>query len=178
MKGNIRSGAVTSERMWDDMQGSASALGAGSAQCGPLMLVEQENEIGGCGAEMTAALLQRLSAASVGKESEVPDLHETCRKHMEQEATHELGCLESHDAASVVVPGVPPAEADLAVVEAEKSSLGNGDTMGVAGQILQHMLGSTKGRLRVDDPLSTPQASKQRVEGARRRQCRQLASEA
>ena len=50
--------------------------------------------------------------------------------------------------------------------------------MGVAGQILQHMLGSTKGRLRVDDLLSAPQASKQRVKGARRRQCRQLASEA
>jgi hypothetical protein len=142
------------------------------------MLVEQENEIGGCGAEMTAALLQRLSAASVGKESEVPDLHETCRKHMEQEATHELGCLESHDAASVVVPGVPPAEADLAVVEAEKSSVGNGDTMGVAGQILQHMFWATERRLGVDHPICSPQFSEQRVESSRRRECSQLAGEA
>jgi hypothetical protein len=41
------------------------------------MFVEQENEIRGCGAEMTAALFQRLSAVSVGKQSEVPDLYET-----------------------------------------------------------------------------------------------------
>jgi hypothetical protein len=159
MKGNIRSGAVTSERMWDDMQGSASTLGAGSAQCGPLMFVEQENEIGGCRAEMTAAQFQRLSAASVGKHSEVPDLYETGRQHVEKEATNELSRIEPHDAASVVVPGVPPAEAYLTVLEAEKSPVGDGDAMGVAGQILQHMLGSTKGRLQVDDPLSTPQAS-------------------
>ena len=97
---------------------------------------------------------------------------------MEKEAANELSRIEPHDAASVVVPGVPPAEAYLTVLEAEKSSVRDGDAMGVAGQILQHMLGSTKGRLRVDDLLSAPQASKQRVKGARRRQCRQLASEA
>ena len=127
---------------------------------------------------MTAAQFQRLTAVSVGKQSEVPDLYETGRQHVEKEAANELRRIERHDTASVVVPGVLPAEAYLTVLEAEESSVGDGDAMGVAGQILQHMLGSTKGRLRVDDPLSTPEASKQRVKGARRIQCRQLASEA
>ena len=50
------------------------------------------------------------------------------------------------------MPGVSPAEAYLAVLEAEESSVGDGDTVGIAGQILQHMFGAAKGRLGVDHP--------------------------
>ena len=62
---------------------------------------------------------QRLTAIAVGKQSEVADLDEAGGQDMEQEAADELCRIEGHDAAAVVAPGVPPAEAYLAVIEAE-----------------------------------------------------------
>jgi hypothetical protein len=82
---------------------------------------------------------------------------------MEQETPDELDRVELHDAAAVVVPGVPPSEAHLAVIEAEESSVGDGNPMGVAGQVLQHMFGSSERRLGVDYPLSSAQTTEQRV---------------
>ena len=122
--------------------------------------------IGGGGVEMEPAQGQRLTAVAVGKQPEVANLYEAWRQHMEQEAADELGRIESHDAAAVVMPGVAPAEAHLAVFEAEKSSVGDGDPMRVAGQVLQHVFGSTEGRLGVDHPLSSAQGAKQRVKCA------------
>ena len=82
---------------------------------------------------------------------------------MEQEAVDELHRIELHDAAAVVVPGVPPAEAHLSVIEAEEPSVGDGNPMRGAGQILQHMFGSSERRLGVDHPLFSAQVGKQRV---------------
>ena len=83
-----------------------------------------------------------------------------------------------HGAAAVVVPRVAPAKAHLSVLEADEPSVGDGDPMGVAGQILQNVLGSAERRLGVDHPLSSSEAPEQRVEGVRRRECSQLAGEA
>jgi hypothetical protein len=68
---------------------------------------------------MESTQSQRLPAVAVGKQSEVADLDEAGGQDMEQEAADELCRIEGHDAAAVVVPGVPPAEAYLAVIEAE-----------------------------------------------------------
>src|ERR1700741_3725972 len=111
---------------------------------------------------MSAAHFQRLSSVPVRKQSKVPDLYEARRQDVKQEAPDELGGVESHDAASVVVPGVTPTEAHLSVLKTEESSVGNGNAMGVAGQILQHMFRSTEGRLGVDHPLFSSQAGEQR----------------
>ena len=85
---------------------------------------------------------------------------------MKQEAADELDRIESHDAAAVVMSGVAPAEADLAVVEAEQPSVGDGDAVGVAGQVLQHMFGSAERRLGVDHPLLSAQRTEQGVKCA------------
>ena len=82
---------------------------------------------------------------------------------MKQEATDELGRIEPHDAGAVVVPGVAPAETNLAVFKAEKPSVGDGDPMRVAGQVLQHMFGSSERRLGVDHPLFSAHDTKQTV---------------
>ena len=108
---------------------------------------------------------QRLSSVAVGKQSEVADLDETGGQHMEQEAADELDRVELHDAAAVAMSGVSPSEANLAVIETEESSVGDGNPMRVAGQILQHMLWSAERRLGVDHPLSPAQGTKQRVKG-------------
>jgi hypothetical protein len=104
--------------MRDNSECSASALGAGSVQCRLLFFSQQRGEIGSCGVEKGAAQGQCLAAVAVGKQPKMPDLYETCRQHVEQETADELGRIESHDAASVVVPGIAPAEADLSVLKA------------------------------------------------------------
>ena len=109
---------------------------------------------------------QRLTAVAVGKQSEVADLDEAGRQDMEQETPDELDRIELHDAAAVVMPGVPPAEAHLSVVEAEQSSVGDSDPVCVAGQILQHMFGPSERRLGIDHPLSPTHVPKQRVKSA------------
>ena len=148
------------------MQGAAFALGTGSVECGLLRFGQQCADVGVSGVEMDPAQGESLAAVAVGKQSEVTDLDETGGQHMEQEAVDELDRVELHDAAAVVVSGVSPAEAHLSVVEAEESSVGDGNPMRVAGQVLQHMLGATKGRLGVDHPLTPAQGPKQRVKGA------------
>ena len=86
---------------------------------------------------------------------------------MEQEAADELDCIEAHDAAAVSMSGVSPAEAHLSVVEAEESSVGDGNPMRVAGQVLQHMFRSAEWGLGVDYPLFSAQGTQQRVECTR-----------
>jgi hypothetical protein len=107
-------------------------------------------EVGRRGAEMHPAQFQRLSAVPVSKKSKVPDLDEAGRQGMEQETADELSSLESHGAASVVVPRIAPAKANLSVLEAYEPSVGDGDAMGVAGRILQNMLGAAERSLGVD----------------------------
>ena len=115
---------------------------------------------------MKPAQVQRLSAIAAGKQSEVADLDEAGRQDMKQEAANELDRVEGHDAAAVAMTGVPPSEAHLSVVEAEQSSVGDGNSVCVAGQVLQHMLGSAERGLGIDHPLSPAQGSEQRVKCA------------
>jgi hypothetical protein len=50
--------------------------------------------------------------------------------------------------------------------------------MGVAGQVLEHVFRTAKGRLGVDHPLLVAQGREERVRGTRLRECSQLAREA
>ena len=104
---------------------------------------------------MNSAQGQRVASVPVGKQTKVPNLHETGREDMKKEAPDELNSLEPYGAAAVAVPRVAPAKAHLAVLDAYQPSVRDGDPMRVACQILQHMLGSTEGRLGVDHPLSS-----------------------
>ena len=103
---------------------------------------------------------------AVGHEAEVADAVETVGQRMKQEAANELDRIESYAAAAVAMTGVAPAKAHLSVVEAEESSVGDGNPMGVAGQILQHMFGSSERWLGVDHPLCSAQGAKQGVKCA------------
>src|ERR1700740_704174 len=111
---------------------------------------------------MSPAQCQCSLAISVGEQSKVSDLYEPCWQHMEHEASNELRDFKCHGAAAVVVPRVAAAKPHQAVFEADESAVCDGDAVGVAGQILQHMFWTTEGRLGVDYPLSPSQASDQR----------------
>jgi len=48
-----------------------------------------------------------------------------------------------------------PAERDLTVLEGEQAMVGDGDAMGVAGQVMQNLFGPAEGWLGVDNPVLT-----------------------
>lgn len=78
---------------------------------------------------------------TVGHEAEVPDTVEAGRQDVEQEAAHELAGVEGHDLVASLAAVVLPAEADLAVGHADEPAVGDGDAVGVAPEIRQHLLG-------------------------------------
>ncbi len=72
---------------------------------------------------------------------------------MQQEASQELISRQRHGALLISVCIVLPSESDLIVLKADQSMVGDRDAMGVAGQIVEHVMGSTKRWFGVNDPV-------------------------
>jgi len=103
---------------------------------------------------------------AVGEEAEVADADEAAWEQVQQEAAEELVGGQAHDAPPVAMSGVSPAEADLAVSEADQPAVGDADAMGIRAEIAQRVLGSAEGPLGVDDPVVTEQDSEPGGEAA------------
>lgn len=116
---------------------------------------------------------QLVAAAAIGQESELTEALEATWEHMQQEATDELSSRKSHGALLIFAGVVFPTKGKVAVLECEQAMVGDGHAVGVAAQISQDLLWSTKGRLGVDDPLFGSQRSQERIEVARVREVRQ-----
>jgi len=56
-----------------------------------------------------------------------------------------------------MVSRIPPAKSDLAIDEGDQAMIGDGYAMGVAAEILEHILRATEGWLRVDHPVLSEQ---------------------
>ena len=93
------------------------------------------------------------------------DADEAVGNDVEQEATEELVDGEVQDLDPIAVGVVAPAKADVSVGEVDQTVVGEGDAMGVATEIGEHMLGSGKRGLAVDDPRRLAQFGKPRSEG-------------
>ena len=50
----------------------------------------------------------------------------------------------------------PPVAADVAVVHIDQPLVGDGDAMGVAADVVEHLVRTRKGRFREDDPFGVP----------------------
>src|SRR5437016_1420210 len=53
----------------------------------------------------------------------------------------------------VMMRRITPAKSDLAVSEGDQAMVGDGHTVSVAAQIVQHIFGATKGTFQVDHPV-------------------------
>ena len=78
---------------------------------------------------------QQRGASPVGEEAEVADAHEAAWQQVEQEAAQELVEGQSQEPLLVGVGGVSPTEGDVALLEGDESTVGDGDAMGVAAEI-------------------------------------------
>ena len=94
---------------------------------------------------------------AVGKEANMSNAMKSAGHGVLQEATDELVGGECHHLGFAVLTIVLPGEADLAIVEPNKTTVGDGDTMGVAPKITEYLLGSGERRLGEDDPVDLGQ---------------------
>src|ERR1700751_772157 len=107
---------------------------------------------------------QRLAAA-VGEEAEEADTHKARWKHVEEKAAQKLLGRYGHQLLLAALGVILPAESHLTVSEVYDPVIGDGDAMGVAGQVVKDVLRATKRRFSVNDPDLPEERSKKRAEG-------------
>ena len=117
-------------------------------------------------AEQRAAAFERSTSSAVGEEPEVANAHQSVRQNMKQETAQELMSGNSHDLLLTAVSIVSPAERDSLVLEGHEAMVGDGHAMGIAGQVVEHMVGAAKGWLGVDHPVLTEQLPEEVGEAA------------
>lgn len=115
--------------------------------------------------QQPVAQVELGGAITVGEETVVADAMETVGQRVQEKATDELVRVERHDLRLAAVAVVPPAERDPIVGRSDQSGIGDGDAMGVAAEIGQHLLRPAEGRLGVDDPLIATNLGEQADEG-------------
>ena len=148
-------------------------------QCLPLLLGEHLSGrvVGNGRPQVLTAERQGSRAVTVSKETEVTDLNEAWRQDVEKKAADEFHCLQGHNLQTFAIFRVSPVKADAVVRQAQQPAIGDGDAMGIARQILEHVLGTAKGRLGIDDPIFLAELVQPSVKTSRVSERRQLSAE-
>src|SRR6266699_3254539 len=123
--------------------------------------------VGRSHAQKLAAMLQLLFAVSIAQEPVITNAVESTGENVEEESPDELLGRERHDFLLIVVAVVVPIERNLAFFDIGDPMIGNRDPVGVAADVVHHLLGSSEGRLGVDDPFHAAD----RIERCRRKTC-------
>ena len=114
--------------------------------------------------EQRAAEEKRRASPPVGHPPEVTDAGKAFWQHMHQEPAQELVVGKSHGAVLALVGVVFPAKSYAVVVDAKQTVVGNGDSMGVTGQVLENVFRTAEWRLGVNHPLLTGDGFEKRCE--------------
>ena len=112
-------------------------------------------------------MLQLLFAVSIAQEPVIANAVESTGENVEQESPNELLGRERHDFLLIVVAVVPPVEPDLAVFDLQDPMIGNRDPVGVAADVVHHLLGASEGRLGINDPFHITHRIEMLVENLR-----------
>ena len=83
---------------------------------------------------------------------------------MQKEAAQELIGCHGHQFLFAAVGVILPAERHEAIGEVNDSMIGDGGTMGVAGQVMENVLRTAERRFGVYDPVLKEQRTKERTE--------------
>jgi len=114
--------------------------------------------------ELSAEWQQRFAAA-VCEEAEEADAHKAMWKHMQEEAAQKLLCSDGHELLFAAVGVVLPAERHVAISKVDDPVVGDGNAVGVAGQVLKNVLRSAERRFGVHDPVLPEERTKKGTEG-------------
>jgi hypothetical protein len=107
-----------------------------------------------------------LAAVAVGEEAEVADADQAFGQNLDEKAAQELLGGNGHDLVLAAVSIVSPAEGDAMVLESHEAMVGDGDAMGIAGQVVENMFSTAEGWLGVDDPVLSAELPEEMVEAA------------
>src|SRR5882672_1777571 len=122
--------------------------------------------MGWCGLPQEgAALRQLLLAYPVGQEAAVAQPVEAVGWDMQHQTPQEFHGIERQGAQAVTMRVVLVAEGHLAVLQGHETMVGNGHTVGIAGQVLQDVPGVLEGLFGVDHPLAVAQGGKEPLPG-------------
>ena len=98
-------------------------------------------------------MVQLLFAVSIAQETVIANAVESTGENVEEESPNELFGRENHNFLLTVVAVVPPVELHLPVFNLQDPMIGNRDPVGVAADVVHHLLGPGEGCLGVDDPF-------------------------
>ena len=90
---------------------------------------------------------------AIAEEAEVTDAMKPKRQNVEEEATDEFLCQKRHGFLLTMVPVVFVSEANLTILDAQQAVVRDGNAMGVAADVIEHLLGPRKRWLGIDNPL-------------------------
>jgi hypothetical protein len=79
--------------------------------------------------------------------------HQASGQHVKQEAAQELMGGNGHDLLLAAVGIVSPAKGDAIVLKGHETMVGDGDAMGIAGQVVENLFRAAEGWLGVDHPV-------------------------
>ena len=127
-----------------------------------------QGRFGRVGAEYSADARQGGALVPGAQPAEVADFSETSGQNVEQKASHELLGGERHRLELVFIGAacrgaalgrrpVAPGEGDLSSLQRQDAMVGDGNAVGVAGEIVERMLGSGHGSLWINDPWALPE---------------------
>ena len=94
----------------------------------------------------------------------MPDTDEALWQDVKQKPAMNSVRGNGHDSDLVAACVVPPTKRDVAAVEGNETVVGDGDTVGVAPEVTDHLLGAAEGGLGIDDPVLAKQRSEERRE--------------
>lgn len=89
----------------------------------------------------------------------MPDTHEALGQDVKQKPAHELLRGDSHDPLLVAARIIPPTKCNVAAVEGNEPVVRDGNTVGVAPEVTDHLLRAAESGLGIDDPVLTKQRS-------------------
>ena len=103
--------------------------------------------------QQLSAERQQGLAAAVGQEAGEADAHKAMWKHVEKKTAQKLLCCHCHELLFAAVGVILPAERNLIISQGNDPVVGDGDTMGVVGQVMKNVLWAAERRLGVHDPV-------------------------
>ena len=113
------------------------------------------------GCEQLTANGQQRGPPPIRQEAEKANANEALGQDVQEESPQEFVGGEGHLLLLVPMGIVFPAERDLAVLEGEQAMVGDGDAMGVTGQVVEDVFGSAEGWLGINDPVLSKQGTEQ-----------------
>jgi hypothetical protein len=100
-------------------------------------------------AERFAAALEGCTSSAVGEDAERADAHQSAGQDVKQEAAQELMGGNCHDLLLAAMGIDSSADGDAIVLKGHETMVGDGDAMGIAGQIVEHLFRAAEGRSRL-----------------------------